>query len=203
MERRREQVDATRRRILAAAIEEWLEVPYDQMTLDAIAERAGVTRQTVIRHFGCKDALALDAARWFSASGIVELSAGTAGDPGAALDALVERYEVMGDANVRFAALEGRIEAADEAVRIGRANHRAWIEEVFADSLAGLADAERERLVDAVYAATDVFVWKLLRRDFGRTQYATRIAIGDLVAGATGDERCLHTRLDPAPGRLS
>jgi hypothetical protein len=35
----------------------------------------------------------------------------------------------------------------------------------------------------ALYAATDVMVWKLLRRDFGRSRARTEISIVRLVEG--------------------
>jgi predicted transcriptional regulator len=48
----------------------------------------------------------------------------------------------------------------------GRGLHRSWVEELFSDELP--ADpAERSRLVDALVVATDVYTWKLLRRDRG------------------------------------
>lgn len=183
MVRRQEQVEATHERILAATVELWLDVPYDEMTVGDIASSAGVTRQTVLRHFGSKEGLALAAVRWFGAQ-LAEDETAVPGTVDGALDWLVDRYEVMGDANVRFAALEGRLEAADEAVAAGRSNHRAWIDEVFADTLEPLPAGQRRDLADALYAATDVAVWKLLRRDFGRSVAATRRIIGDLVGGA-------------------
>jgi AcrR family transcriptional regulator len=51
MRRRQETVDATRDRIAAAAFELHREVGPAQATISAIAERAGVERQTVYRHF--------------------------------------------------------------------------------------------------------------------------------------------------------
>ncbi len=41
--------------------------------------------------------------------------------------------------------------------------HRAWVEEVFAPYL-DVAD-DREELTDLLVVATDVYTWKLLRRD--------------------------------------
>ena len=55
-----------------------------------------------------------------------------------------------------------------EAVDIGRKNHRGWwVQHVFAPLLRPLRGATRDRAVPVVIAATDVYVWELLRRDDG------------------------------------
>src|SRR5690349_16410912 len=51
-------VEATRERILQCAYDLWLEVPYDAVTIEAVARRAGVSKQTVLRQFTSKDDLA-------------------------------------------------------------------------------------------------------------------------------------------------
>ncbi len=48
---------AKRESILAAAEESFLAAGYDAVTMDDIAERAGVSKQTAYAHFGSKDAL--------------------------------------------------------------------------------------------------------------------------------------------------
>ena len=62
---RAQAVDATRRRIMDALIALAGERPFAEVTLDTIAERAGVSVQTVLRQFGSRDGLfaeAMDAA---------------------------------------------------------------------------------------------------------------------------------------------
>ena len=44
----------------------WLALPYDQVTLDCAARAAGTSRQTVLRHFGSKDALPAAVVVWQS-----------------------------------------------------------------------------------------------------------------------------------------
>lgn len=65
----------------------------------------------------------------------------------------------------------------------GRSAHRAWIEHVFAPWLPAHGSPDREALVMALYAATDVMQWKLLRRDFDYTPGVTEQIIRRLVAG--------------------
>ncbi len=88
----------------------------------------------------------------------------------------------MGEANVRALEIEGRVEAIDAMLERGRTAHRAWLEEVFAHDLPESGD-DREHAVLALYAATDVGVWKLLRRDFGMPIEDTEAVIRTLVRG--------------------
>ena len=106
------------------------------------------------------------------------------GDIGAAVRQLVDRYESMGDANVRLLELEGRIDPIDRLLAIARDSHRRWIEATFAPLLPA-GRASREQLILTLYAATDVTVWKLLRRDLACSRAKTEAIIRNLVEGAT------------------
>ena len=107
------------------------------------------------------------------------------GDIGAAVRQLVDRYEAMGDANVRLLELEGRIDPIDHLLAVARDSHRGWIETTFAPLLPA-GRASREQLILTLYAATDVTVWKLLRRDLACSRAKTEAIIRNLVEGATG-----------------
>jgi hypothetical protein len=100
------------------------------------------------------------------------------GDIETAITRLVDRYEVMGDANVRILELEGRFPAFDYLLEVSRAGHRAWIERTL---LPDPSSADREQAVLSLYAATDVTVWKLLRRDLKQSRSATESVILRLV----------------------
>jgi hypothetical protein len=110
------------------------------------------------------------------------------GDVAAAVSTVVEFYERAGDWSVRMLAQEHAEDDVAKVVADGRALHRAWVREVFGPFLAETADPEE--LTDLLVVATDVYTWKLLRRDAGHDQGATR-------------ERMLHLvrALLPAPGR--
>jgi AcrR family transcriptional regulator len=180
---RGESVERTRERILQAAFDLWRQQPYDDVTLDTVAAEAGVSRQTVHRQFGSKDELFVAVTEWV---GPREEAASLAINPGDVTGAVrheVERYERLGDANVRFLQMEGRVPAVDSTIERGRAAHRAWIEHVFAPHLPDRG-AVRERAILALYAATDVMVWKLLRRDFSLSQRGTQEVMQHLVEGA-------------------
>jgi hypothetical protein len=65
---------------------------------------------------------------------------------------------------------------------VGRAGHRAWVEATFGPLLTGLSDAVRERRLVQLAVATDVWVWRVLRRDQRRPADKVAALIADLVA---------------------
>jgi AcrR family transcriptional regulator len=182
MRARQEAVDQTRERILEAMAELWLTRHYDEVTLADVADLARVSRQTVYRQFGTKDELLIATAEWKGPQGEAQMLVAP-GDVDGAISRLMGLYERMGDANVRALALEGRVDAMDHMLKRGRSAHRAWIEHVFDPWLPAHGSPDRESLVMALYAATDVMQWKLLRRDFDFTANGTEQIIRRLVTG--------------------
>jgi hypothetical protein len=100
---------------------------------------------------------------------------------------LVAEYERYGDVNWSMLLLEHQSEAVAEALRVGRASHRAWLEETFGPSLP-VDPRRRRQALDALYGATDVGTWKLLRRDLALSTARTRAAMATLVGGVLHDE---------------
>ncbi|GAA1886538.1 TetR/AcrR family transcriptional regulator [Asanoa iriomotensis] len=156
---------ATRQRILRAALELSEEKMTIEITLDEVASRAGASVQTVLRHFGSRDGL-LDAAVALASADVEEERRAPAGDAAAAVHAVVAHYERRGDFVLRMLSQEHdpRIAAV---VGPGKLLHRAWVEEMFAPQLTARPD--RAAVVDLLVVATDVYAWKLLRRDRGLT----------------------------------
>src|SRR5690349_975636 len=176
---RAESAERTREAVLQAAYDLWLAEEYDAVSLERVAERAGVTKQTVIRLFGSTDQLAYATVDWQRPR---EESAREVepGDVEAAVDVLVDRYERMGDANVRVLALEQRVPAIKYLLEQGRESHRQWIERVFGPFLPASGVARRRRVM-AFYAATEVMLWKLVRRDFQQSRADVRAVLLALV----------------------
>lgn len=175
----------TGRRVLEAALALWRERPFDDVTLQAIAARAGVSVQTVIRRFGSKEGV-IEACIEADIGGFqAERDRAAAGDVEGALDALLAHYERDGDVVFRTLALEERVPAAAALVANGRRVHRAWCARVFAPALPPPQTPEYEARLDAFVAATDLYLWRLLRRDLGRSPEATRAAMLALLRGLT------------------
>jgi hypothetical protein len=58
--------------------------------------------------------------------------------------------------------------------------HRDWVRSTFAPVVAG-----REDLLDLLVVATDVYTWKLLRRDRGHSRAITEQRMKTLVRAVT------------------
>lgn len=169
--------------ILRATAELWRERSIDEVTLADIAERAGVSVRTVIRRFGSREGV-IAACIEADAAGIdAERGQAAPGDVDGALDILLAHYERDGDAVLRTLALEDRVAEAKAIVTAGRALHRAWCARVFAPYLPPPEDEGYGTRLDALVAATDLYAWKLLRRDLRRSAGETARVVRALVDG--------------------
>jgi AcrR family transcriptional regulator len=171
MELRAAGVEATRERILTAAAHIFLERWYDDVTLAEIAKHAGVSGQTVINHYGGKEQLATAAYEHISKQMTLRRYTPEPGDVEGAVEALVEDYEITGDAVVRALALEEKVATLRPLLQRGRDAHREWVETMF----------RAQELVPELVVATDVYTWKVLRRDQGLSRDETAAAILRIV----------------------
>jgi AcrR family transcriptional regulator len=171
MELRAAGVEATRERIVAAAADVFLERWYDDVTLAELAKRAGVSGQTVINHYGGKEQLATAAYEYLGKQITLRRYTPEPGDVDGAVEALVEDYEITGDAVIRMLALEEKVATLGPLLGRGRRSHREWVETMF----------QAPELVPELIVATDVYAWKLLRRDQGLGREETAAAIRHMV----------------------
>jgi AcrR family transcriptional regulator len=178
MRTRAESAAETHRRILAAFGELALERFLDEITLDGVAERAGVATRTVIRRFGGRDGLVAAAVAEANKQVQARRDETPAGDVVDAIAAVFDDYEHYGDALLMMLAQEHRHpELLGPLADEGRRLHWQWIERVF---------APHDRLQAAqLIAATDVYVWKLLRRDIGLSRAHGMNAMTQMVRRLT------------------
>jgi AcrR family transcriptional regulator len=189
MQARAKATEATREKILDAVEVAFEELLFDEITLTAIAERAGVSVQTILRHFESREGL-------FTAS-LMHTGAKMAGDRGVVpvgdldeiLGTLVDHYEKFGDRVLRMLAQEEREPTLRVLADLGREFHLQWCKQAFAPALAGLRGAKRERRIAQFVTGTDIYVWKLLRRDRGLSQAQTKLAMRELLEPLTGPSR--------------
>jgi len=169
--RRAEMEDETRRRITEAAVELHGSVGPARTTLSAVAERAGVQRATLYRHFPDEEAL-FDAcsAHWRAQHPLPDLADWAAvRDPEerlrialGALYAWYEQGQEMLERTTRDAALVPAMRSAVERMS-------GW----FADALAALIrgrperGARRDRVEAAIGHAISFSTWRSLARDQG------------------------------------
>lgn len=174
---------ATGERILNAFLNRLKRQWFDEITLDAVAREAGVTTQTVLRRFGGKEQLLYAAAEHLSKEVHARRSVAS-GDVRRAIDMLAADYEAIGDLVWRLLAQEQRYSALKNVAALGRSKHREWVSEVFDPWLRNLPSRARAARLDALVVATDLYVWKLVRRDLGRPVGVFKSIVGEMI-GAT------------------
>jgi AcrR family transcriptional regulator len=182
MSARADSAAATRTRIAQAAKAMFVDEPVEDVTLVRIAKAASVSHQTVLNHFQSKDGVIKAVAELFGEESRGIRYDAAPGDVAGAVRALTDHYERTGDANFRWAASADRIGTIHEVLEGARASHQEWIVAMFGQRLP-TTTAARRRAVNAIHAATDVYTWKLLRRDLGLTRKEADKTIADLVVG--------------------
>jgi len=184
---------ATHQRILQAGADLWWEKMTPEITLDDVAQRSGVSAQTILRHFGTRERL-FAAVEDFLQQQIIAERQAPSGDVQEAVRVLFDHYERRGDAVMRLLGQEywnARIRVGMDS---GRRAHREWVEHVFAPLVEErqCGEVEREDVMDLLVVATDVYTWKLLRRDrlLERQQAEDRVKrlIAAILAGNLGEQ---------------
>jgi len=187
MRARAEAAAETGRRILEAVIELHRERFFDQVSLEDIAERAGVTVQTVIRRFGSKERLIEAAAEESTRQVTHQRYQAPIGDIEGAVNNLVDHYEEWGESALRLLAQEERVAAFRSITDAARAFLHEWVERTFAPLLAKRTGEEHQRLLAELIAICDVYFWKLLRRDMGLSREQTEHAIRETILALKGE----------------
>lgn len=181
MTTRARSAEETRRRILQAAFDLQGERLSAEISLDDVSSRAEVSVQTVLRHFGTRAGL-FDAAVAWANERVADERRTPAGDVPAAIRVLVGHYEQRGDMALMMLAQESTYEHVRKLSDAGKHMHRGWVADVFAPYLTDHGGARREELLDLLVVATDVYTWKLLRRDRALSRKDTEKRIETLVA---------------------
>ncbi len=174
MDARRESTERTKTAILQATVDLLREKRSVEIVLADIAERAGSTVQTILRHFTSKDGL-FDAAQEYGRETVTAQRDAPVGDLDADIRILIDHYELWGDAVIHFLGQETEDDRIRSMMEQGRAGHRKWVTDMIGPLLARPTD----ELIDQLVVVTDVYTWKLLRRDrhLSRTETESRMLV--------------------------
>jgi AcrR family transcriptional regulator len=173
---RAEAEEQTRAALLDAADEAFLAGPWEQTSLEAIARTAGVTKQTLLRHFGSKHGL-LERVLLRAFDEVQQQRLGVpSNDIAGAVDNLLEHYEIRGGRAMRSSNLEMDGPVADVGRR-ARQFHYDWVELAFGAWLAAARPSERRRLRAALIAVCDVQTWSILSHDLELSRAEVRATL--------------------------
>jgi AcrR family transcriptional regulator len=190
LRKRADAMEATRRRITVAAMELHGTVGPARTTMTAVAERAGVQRQTVYRHFANEDELFAACSAHFAAqhprpdAGRWRAIADPAERLRVALDELYAWYEAteaMWTTVLRDETLVAAIGPALEPLR-------AYLDDAARTLAAGWGARGRRRatLLAATRHAVDFHTWRSLARDGGVSRTGVVELTSAMVSRAAG-----------------
>ena len=188
MTARAAKAEATRARITLSAMELYRDRPIEDFTLEDVAERAGVAVRTILRAFKSKDELVYAALDEMAAGGVF-LKPTQPGDVKAAVSAFFDIYESVGDLVMQRLDDERRRPALKPSLDQGRDNHRDGVKTAFAPQLARLHGHSRAQLLAILIVATDVYVWKKLRRDMGLGRSAAEAIVRKMIISVIDGEK--------------
>ena len=171
---RADAVEATRLRILDSLFRLARTRMFPEIPLDDVAAEAEVSVQTILRQFGSRAEL-IEATMDYAIERVRLDRDAPAGDVDAAMRALLDHYEDRGKTALIMLAQETSHPQVERITEMGRHMHREWVESVFAPFAPDAATT------DLLVVATDVYTWKLLRRDRRLSRRATETRMKLLV----------------------
>ena len=118
-------VEDTRTRIREALFELGTTRVFSEISLEDVAQEAGVSVQTVLRHFGSRVAL-IDANIDYAIDRVARERVAPEGDVDTALAVLIDHYELRGDTVMLTLAQEASDEQVRRLTENGRRMHRDW-----------------------------------------------------------------------------
>ena len=161
-------LDAAERALFAGA--------WEATTLETVAAGAGVTKQTLLRHFGTKEGLLEHTFQRAYERVQAQRMQAPGGDIEAAVENLLEHYDSVGDASLNIAAMRGG-QLITELGRRARQLHYTWIDHAFGSWLRALPPHDRPRARATLIAICDVRAWDILTNELGLTRAETKAAL--------------------------
>jgi len=161
----------------------WSRHSIKDITLDMVAKEAGVTTKTILRKFESKDGMINESLFYLATEIKGERTLATVGNIDEILKALLSNYEKMGEAAIRTINLESELEIARQIGAKGRALHRDWCIQMFSPYLPNEQSADYEIQLTSFIAATEIYLWKLMRKDLKLSKGQTFSIFKNLVKG--------------------
>ena len=171
----------TRDALLDAADDEFYGDRWQKTSLEALSKKAGVTKQTLLRHFGSKDGLLLQALLRGAAQIRDQRWSTPTGDVTGAVENLIDHYEAWGERSLRIGAWQNGPAVLAMISRTARQIHYDWVEHAFAPWLDGLDEQARERRRAALIALCDVQTWWLFSHDLELARTEIQVILTDLI----------------------
>lgn len=158
--------ERTREALIEAASDEFFAGNWLKSSLDSLSSKAGVTRQTLLRHFGSKDGLLIQALMRGAAQVRDQRWSTPTTDISGAVENVLDHYEEWGERLVGIGAWQRGTVLALFA-NAARQIHYEWVEYAFAQWLEPLDEQTRARRRAVLIVLCDVQTWWILSNDLG------------------------------------
>jgi AcrR family transcriptional regulator len=178
---RAESKERTRQALLDAADEELYEDRWRQASLESLARKAGVSKQTLLRHFGSKDGLLLQALGRSAIEVFNQRFSAPGADIGTAVENLLDHYEAWGERSLRIGAWQRGPVALAKLSQLARQVHYNWVGHAFGQWLEPLDEQARERRRATLIALCDVHTWWLLSHDLGLARAEVQATLAEAI----------------------
>jgi AcrR family transcriptional regulator len=176
--------ERTREALIEAATDEFFEGNWLKSTLDSLSHKAGVTRQTLLRHFGSKDGLLMQSLMRGAAQVRDQRWSTPTTDISGAVDNVIDHYEEWGERSVRIGAWQRGPAVLALFANAARQMHYDWVEHAFAGWLDRFDDETRAERQAILVVLCDVQTWWTLSNDLGLSRRKVHAILTDQIERA-------------------
>ncbi|HEY5193583.1 MAG TPA: TetR/AcrR family transcriptional regulator [Solirubrobacteraceae bacterium] len=181
--------ERTREALMGAATDEFFEGNWLKASLDSLSRKAGVTKQTLLRHFGSKDGLLMQSLMRGAAQVRDQRWSTPTSDIAGAVENVLDHYEDWGERSMRIGAWQSGPTVLAIFSNAARQIHYDWIEHAFGQWLENLSDEARMRRRAALIVLCDVQTWWILSHDLGLPRSEVHTILTDLVKRVIAEEK--------------
>ena len=176
--------ERTREALIKAATDEFFEGNWLKSTLDSLSHKAGVTRQTLLRHFGSKDGLLMQSLMRGAAQVRDQRWSTPTSDIPGAVENVIDHYEQWGERSVRIGAWQRGPTVLALFANAARQMHYDWVEHAFAKWLERFDDETRSERQAILVVLCDVQTWWILSNDLGLSRRKVHAILTDQIERA-------------------
>jgi AcrR family transcriptional regulator len=180
--------ERTREALIDAATDEFFEGNWLKTSLDSLSHRAGVTRQTLLRHFGSKDGLLMQSLMRGAAQVRDQRWSTPTSDIAGAVNNVLDHYEEWGERSVRLGAWQRGPTVFALFSNAARQIHYDWVEHAFSEWLEKFDEETRARRRAALIVLCDVQSWWILSNDLGLPRAEVHAILTDQIERALAED---------------
>ncbi len=173
--------ERTQDALIDAATDEFFEGNWLQVSLETLSAKAGVTKQTLLRHFGSKDGLLMQALMRGATQVHDQRWSTPTGDVAGAVENLLDHYQAWGERSIRIGEWQRGPAMLGMLSRGARQVHYEWVEHAFAPWLQDVREPARARRRAALIALCDVQTWWIMSHDLGLERAEVHATLTDAI----------------------